>query len=159
MITNRRNIEMSDNIRSVIKERHAFYEVLPYYVVLDEKHGSQSATTRRVQAGFDVGVYGVSPEDQRLMMPQPHEYSVGYAALRKIAENVSQLTGDVCSLEPIPYPSTVVIDLRDNAKKVEGMFRIRISHFRGLDQPAGLPEQRALEEIEKQLKSLGVARR
>lgn len=150
---------MSDNIRKLIKERRAFYEVLPYYVVLDQRHGSLSATTRRIQAGFDVDIYGVSPEDKRLMMPQPHEYSVGYAALRKIVKNVSQLSGDSCSLEPIPYPSTVVIDLRDNPKKVEGMLRIRISHFRGLDQSAGLPEQRALDEIENQLKGLGVARR
>jgi hypothetical protein len=150
---------MSDNIRSVIKERHAFYEVLPYCVVLDERHGSLPATTRRVQAGFDVDIYGVRTEDNKLLKPEPHEYSVSYAALQTIAKNVSQLTSDSCSLEAIPFPSTVVLDLRDNAKKVEAMLRIRISHFRGLDQPAGLPEQRALEDIEKQLKSLGVARR
>jgi hypothetical protein len=31
---------MSDNLRSRIKEHHAFYEVLPYYVLLEESHGS-----------------------------------------------------------------------------------------------------------------------
>ena len=149
---------MSDNIRSVVKERHAFYEVLPYYVVLDERHGSLPATTRRVQAGFDVDVYGGRTEDNKLLKPESHEYSVSYAALQNIVENVSQLTSDSCSLEPIPFPSTVVIDVQDDAK-VEAMLRIRISHFRGLDQPAGLPEQRALDEIEKQLNRLGIARR
>jgi hypothetical protein len=42
---------------------------------------------------------------------------------------------------------------------MEATFRLRISHGRGLDQPAGLPEQRALEEVEKELKSMGFARR
>ena len=148
---------MSDNIRSVVKERHACFEVLPYFVLLEERHGSLPATTRRVQAGFDVDIYGARTEDNKLLKPESHEYSVSYTALQKIAENVSQLTSDSCSLEAIPFPSTVVLDVHDH--KVEGMLRIRISHFRGLEQPASLPEQRALDEIEKQLNSLGVARR
>jgi hypothetical protein len=55
---------------------------------------------------------------------------------------------DSCSLEVIPSPSTVVF----GSRKMEATFRLRISHGRGLDQPAGLPEQRALEEVEKELK-------
>jgi len=39
------------------------------------------------------------------------------------------------------------------------MIRIRISHRRGGDQPAGLPEQHTLEEIENQLNGLGITRR
>jgi hypothetical protein len=36
------------------------------------------------------------------------------------------------------------------------MLRIRITHGRGLDQPAGAPEERALKEIQEQLHVLGV---
>jgi hypothetical protein len=55
----RRKIDMSDNFHSLIKEHHAFYEVVPYYLLFEERHGSSSARTRRVQAGFDVEIYGV----------------------------------------------------------------------------------------------------
>ena len=38
---------MSDNLRSLIKEHHAFYEVLPYYLLLEERHGSSSAVNSK----------------------------------------------------------------------------------------------------------------
>jgi hypothetical protein len=146
---------MSDNLRALIKEHHAFYEVLPYYVLLEERHGSFPAITRRVQAGFDVEIYGVNIRNElALPGPDPH-YALGHAELQKIAEKISHHTS--CSLEVIPFPSTAVIDSRN--ANVEGMLRIRISHRRGLDQPAGPPEQQALEEVENQLHGLGIARR
>jgi hypothetical protein len=151
----RRKIDMSESIRLLAKEHHAFYEVLPYHVVLEEGHGSPAARMVRIQAGFDVEVYGVNIKDE--FRPDP-EYALGYTALQKIVENVSHHASGSCSLEAISFPSTVVVDSRNGAK-VEGMFRIRISHSRGLDQPADLPEQHALEEVEKQLHELGVARR
>jgi hypothetical protein len=74
-----------------------------------------------------------------------------------MAERVSQHTSDSCSLEVIPFPFVAIIDGRDG--KVEAIIRLRISHGRGLDQPAGMPEQRALEEVEKELDSMGIKRR
>ena len=91
-------------------------------------------------------------------MPPPQEYALGYAELQKIAERVSQHTSDSCSLEVIPFSSTAIIDSRNHGQ-VEAMIRIQISHERGLDQPAGPPEQRALEEVERELKTLGIAHR
>lgn len=140
---------MSDNIRLLAKEHHAFYEVLPYHVM----YGSPAV---RIQRGFDVEIYGANKNE--LAMPgRDPDYALGYAALQKIAENVAHHASGSCSVEATSFPSTVIVDTRNHAK-VEGMFRIRISH-RGLDQPAGLPEQHALEEVEKQLHELGVARR
>ena len=147
---------MSENLQRVVKEYHAFYEVSPYYVMVEEKHGGHVANARRVQAGFDVDVYGVSNKSE-LELPPPPEYAVSYAELKKIADTVS-LHASGCSIEVIPFPSTVFLDARKHFQP-EGMLRIRISHQGGVDQPSGLPEQRALEEIENQLKSLGVARR
>ena len=147
---------MSDNLRSLAKEHHAFYEVLPHYVVLEERHGSSAAS--RVQAGFDVEIYAANiKNDLALPGPDPN-YAFGSAELQKVAESISHQATGSCSLEVISFPSTVVVDSQNDAK-VEAMFRIRISHCRGLDQPAGPPEQHALEEVENQLHKLGVARR
>ena len=149
---------MPDDIRSLIKEHHAFYEVSPYYVLLDERPVGLPATTRRVQAGFNVDVYGVRTEDTEPAMPPPQEYALGYAELQKLAESVSQHASDSCSLEVIPFSSTAIIDSRNHGQ-VEAMIRIQISHERGLNQPAGSPEQRALKEVERELKTLGIAHR
>jgi len=147
---------MADNFGSLVKQYHAFYEVSPYYVELEERPVGLPAKTRRVQAGFEVDVYGVRPEDNEPAMPPPHEYALGYTELQKLAERVSQHATDSCSLEVFPFPSVAIIDPKG---KVEAIIRIRISHWRGLDQPAGPAEQRALEEVEKELRSLGIARR
>src|SRR5271165_7638680 len=136
---------MADNISSLVQEHQAFYEVSPYYVLLDERPVGLPAKTRRVHAGFNVDVYGVRTEDTEPAMPPPHEYALGYAELQKIAARVSQHASDSCSLEVIPFSSVAIIDTR-NQGKVEAMIRIQISHERGLDQPAGPAEQRALEE-------------
>jgi hypothetical protein len=78
--------------------------------------------------------------------------------LQKIAEELSRHATGSSFLEVIEFPSTVFFDSRRHGK-AEGLLRIRISHCRGLDQPAGMPEQSALEELEKELKNLGLARR
>ena len=149
---------MPDDIRSLLREHHAFYEVSPYYVLLDERPVGLPATTRSVQAGFNVDVYGIRTENTEPAMPPPQEYALGYAELQKLAERVSQHASDSCSLEVIPFSSTAIIDSRNHGQ-VEAMIRIQISHERGLNQPAGSPEQRALKEVEGELRTLGIAHR
>lgn len=146
---------MSTSIRSLIQEHHAFYEVSPYYEMV-QTDGRDSAS-QKIQAGFDVDIYGVNIGNH-LEMPHPEEYALGHAELRKIVEEISCLTTDSCVLELFSFPSTVVFDVRDHGK-VEVMLRVRISHYRGLDQPAGAAEERALEEIKRRLESIGVVRR
>jgi hypothetical protein len=148
---------MFETIRALIKEHHAFYEVSPYYVVVDERQG-RSPATRRVQAGFDIDVYGAKVDGDAVVMPPPREYALGHAELKRLAEQISRDADESCSLEVIPFSSTAVLAVGGQAK-VTARIRIRVSHWRGLDQPAGEPEYRALEEIEKQLRALGVARR
>ena len=149
---------MPDDIRLLAKEHHAFYEVSPYYILFDERPVGLPATTRTVQAGFNIDVYGVRTEDNELAMPEPHEYAIGCAALGKLAEEVSERASDSCSLEIISFPSTAIVGNRNHGQ-VEALIRIQISHDRGLDQPAGAAEQCALQEVEKELKSLGIAHR
>jgi hypothetical protein len=145
---------MAEDLQQLIKEHDAFYEVLSYYVVLDNPHGTPAATRRRIHAGFDVDIYGTTTSHE---LPPP-DYAVGYAGLQKTASTVAEHAEDRCSIGVVPFPSTVYLDTR-NHLQARAKLRIRISHGRGLDQPAGAPEERALREIENELKSLGVPRR
>lgn len=149
---------MSDDITAVAREHHAFYEVSPYYVFVEEKHGSPAARNQKVQAGFDVDVYGVNIK-AGFEFPGPDpDYALSDAQLQEIAEDISRHAAGSCYLEVISFPETIVFDSRKK-DMVEGMFKIRISHLRGLDQPAGEPEHQALDELVQRLRSLGVAGR
>ena len=147
---------MAANLQPLIQKYHIFYEVLPYNIVIEEGHGSPTMTRRTIQAGFDVDVHGLSDKTE-LELPPANEYGFAYAELKKIANSVSHHASE-CSIEAIPFPSTVFSEA-DEQFPSGAIIRIRISHSRGINQPAGLPEQRALEEVEKQLHSLGIARR
>ena len=145
---------MSEILQPLVKKYRAFYEVLPYHIVIEKGHGSPNSTRSIVQAGFDVDVHGVSNKD-KLELPPSVEYALGCAELKKIADTVTHTSE--CSIEVVPFPSTVFSDARRHLQS-EAVVRIRISH-RGADQHVGLPEQHALEEVEKHLQGLGLARR
>jgi hypothetical protein len=151
-----RELAVSQTVQQLIERYHAFYEVSPYHVVVEEGHGSPTATRRIIQGGFDVDVHGVSNKSE-LELPPPAEYALGYAELKKIADTVSYQANE-CSIEVIPFPATVFSEAREQFRS-EAVVRIRISHCRGVDQPSGLPEQYALKEVEEQLQALGVRRR
>ena len=68
---------MADSFGLLVKEHHAFYEVSPDYVELEERPVGLPAKTRRVQAGFNVDVYGIRTEDNEPAMPPPSRVRVG----------------------------------------------------------------------------------
>jgi len=144
---------MSDDLRKLVEERQPYYEVLPYYVVVEEGHGSASGGTRRIQAGFDIDIYG-KKADNKLPGHSP-KYLMGYEELQKIAKETSCQIGDSCSIEVIPFFSTIFLDTKNNLRP-QAMLRVIISHWRGLDQPAGPAEDRALRTIERRLQGLGL---
>jgi hypothetical protein len=139
---------VSENIHELIEQHHAFYEVLPYYIVQETQ-----GTTKRIQAGFDIDVYGIKPSDEQ---HPGRDYALGYVALEKLVATILQHTGDSCSVEVIPFPSTVVIDTKKQFRE-EGMLRIRIAH-KGL-QAAGKPEERVLNDIKERLHDMGLRQR
>ena len=149
---------MSENIASLAKEHHAFYEVLPYHIVLQEKHAGLPDTHRTIQIGFDVDVYGLNIKSDLAFPGADPDYTRGCTGLEKIAEEVSRRVGGSCFVEVISFPETIVFDNR-HFNTVEGLIKIRISHRRGFDRPAGEAEQNALTEVLKQLHGLGIARR
>jgi hypothetical protein len=141
---------VSENIQDVIEQHHAFYEVQPHYTVLGERQ-VPAGTARRIQAGYDIDVFGIktSPEQK----PGP-DYLLVYAALKKLVETISSNVGESCSVEVVPFGSSVVIDTKRKFQQ-EGMLRISITHS-GLDQPAGEAEERALKQLKEHLHNLGL---
>ncbi len=79
---------MSEHLEQLVKKYHAFHEVSPYNIVIEEGHGSPGATRRIIQAGFDVDVRGLSDKSE-LELPPPAEYALGYAEVKRIADAVS----------------------------------------------------------------------
>lgn len=146
---------MSDKIRSLIEEHHAFYEVLPFYALAEHGSPGRTAGAERVQAGFNVDIYGVRTADDEPVPLPAEEYGLGWEELQKIANSVSEYIDHSCSLEVIPFPAVAIIDGRDG--RVESLHRLRISHRPGTGRSVGVPEQRALNEVEKQLKAMGLA--
>jgi hypothetical protein len=144
---------MAENVSQLINEHRAFYEVTPYYVVVEDAHGTPAATRSRIQAGFDVDIYGEITSKE---LPPP-DYPLAIAVVKDIADAVAQHTNDSCSIRVIPFPSMVVLDTRDHLR-TQARLRIRISHSRGLSEPSGVLEERALREIEDELKKLRVPR-
>ena len=144
---------MSDVIQQLITEHHVYYEVLPYYIVIEQGHGSPAANTHRVQAGFDIDIYGTRIENE-LPLHSPN-YALGYAELQKIAEGTSRHPSTSCSIEVISFGSTILFDTRNHFQP-QAMLRIMVSHRGDLDEPSGPADEHALKEIEKQLQRLGV---
>ena len=146
---------MSKDLYGLIEEHHAFYEVSPYYLVLKEKPASLTPTTRTIQAGFDVDIFGMNTNKEPLL-PGP-DYALGCAKLQRLVEEIARHTTDSCSLHVIASPDRVALGGPSHTEP-EGMLRVRVSHHRGLDQPYGLAEEQALKELENQLKQLGISR-
>jgi hypothetical protein len=146
---------VSENIHELIEQHHAFYQVLPYYIMVQimVQEERTHATTKRIQAGFDIDVYGIKPSHEQ---HPGRDYVLGYVALEKLVETILPHTGESCSVEVIRFPSTVVFDPKRQFQE-EGMLRIRITH-KAL-QPAGKPEERALKEIKDRLHDLGLSQR
>ena len=123
----------------LVKKYRVSYEVSRYDELIEEAHGSAC---------------GLSDKDTT-ELPPPGDYALGYAALKEIADGVAQHASE-CSIEVIPFASTAFSEA--HSSRSEAVIRIRISH-RGIPQPVGPPEQNALEELERQLQSLGLRRR
>ena len=147
---------MSKNICQVIEKHGAFYEVEPYYVFLEEGHGTPAVKTRRIQAGFDVNVYGMKTSDDPGLPGLSPSYALACASLLELTKTIQSHATDACSIEVIPFGSTAVLDTKSHLQP-QAMLRIRITHQRGLEQPADKPEQHALEEVEEELRRLGVS--
>ena len=146
--------EITENIRRLIEDHRTHYEVSSHYIVVEQRPAGAAPNTRRIQAGFDIDVYGTKPIHDSGPAP---EYELGYGMLNQVAEMILASATESCSIEAIPFRSTTIRDTKNHFEPL-AMIRISITHNRGLDQPIGAAEQHALTEMEEQLKALGLKR-
>lgn len=146
---------MAKDMAELIEQHHPYFEVLPYYVLLESHPPGAAAATRRIHAGFDIDIYG----DRTTSKPGATEdYSLAQSLLDDLAHTVSAHADSACSVELIPFDNTTYFDMQRHFQP-EARLRLRISHQRGLDQPAGKAEEAVLQELKERLKALGIAQR
>src|SRR5262245_20476401 len=121
---------MIDEVESLFREHHAFYEVAHYDVV---------AAARRVHVGFDIDVYAARTNHAGPFMPPPAEYARASAALTTVANRASRDAAGTCLVEAFSFPTTVIFGLRGHPGEPAAMFRIRIA-VSSFDRLAGDPE-------------------
>src|SRR5258708_5364719 len=141
-------------IYEVFEQHHLPYEVRPYYVILDRRPAGAPPIEQKVQAGFDVDLYGALEKAQLpLYRSEGARMVVNY--FEAVAQEIQSKAGQHCTIEVIPYEDSLVLDTHERFRP-QVMLRIRISHARGLDQPEGPSEEQALEAMRETLHRLEV---
>ena len=142
-------------LHEVLERYGVRYEVRPYYVVLDEHPIGAPAIEQRVQAGFDVNLYGVLEKDQ-LPLFRNEEARMVVHHFETVAREIQLKVGQGCTIEVIPHPNSLVLDTHQHFQP-EAVLQVRISHARGLDQPKGPPEEQALQAVREALRELKIS--
>lgn len=143
---------MSGDVRPIIESHHCYFEVSPFYIVAEDRPVGRSVSIRRVQAGFDLDIYGIKMSSQP---DPPAEYWLVYTRLNEVVDVVRHDNNQDCCIEVIPFGSTIVLDTSNHLQPM-AMLRIRVRHNGDIHEPAGEAEQRALKAVEAQLSRLGI---
>ena len=141
------------DVREVLKEHDARYEVHPYYVVLDQRPAGAPPVEHRVRAGFEVDLYGTLENRQLPIHDTKAQMVVNY--FEAIARDIQTKVGQDCTVDIIASPESVVLDVHDSFRPL-ALLRIQISHARGLEQPEGPAEEQALKSMQETLRRLDV---
>jgi hypothetical protein len=142
------------DIHEVLERHHTRYEVRPYYAELDQPSAGARPAEQRIQAGFDVDLYGTL-ETMQLPLFGSKEGRMVVNYFETIAQRIQSKIGQHCTIEVIADTDSLVLDTHQHFRP-EAMLRIRISHARGLDQPEGPSEEQALKAIQETLHELEV---
>ena len=139
-------------VQGVFQRHRVRYEVRPYYVLFEQRPPGAPSVGQRIQAGFDVDLFGTldKMEVPRLLREEG-DIVIGY--FEAVAREVQSKVGQRCTVEVKGYPDSLVLD---SHFQPQAMVRIRISHSRGLDQSEGPSEEQALEAIREKLHTLGL---
>jgi hypothetical protein len=147
--------DVTQTVNDVLERHHARYEVRPYYEMFDLRPVGAPEIIKRVQAGFDVDLYGNLIENETLPLYRSEGARMVVAYFENIAKQIQSKVGQQCTVQVITCDDALVLDSRHNFQR-EAMLRIRIGHSRGLDQAAGPPEEQALEAIRQTLRGMNV---
>jgi len=136
--------------------RHdARYEVTHYFVMLDVRTFGVPAAQRRIHAGFDLNLYGNGFRHPAMLSIPNGELRATLQQLSAACRDVVSQAKENCTIEILPFDATLVLDVKRHFEP-EALVRIRITHSRGLDQPAGATEEKALADVTASLDALGV---
>jgi len=131
------------------------YEVSPYFVVVDDRTYGRPPIKRRIPAGFDFDLYAAGPNHGSALSFQNGELRKTLDELcAASAEAIARLSEN-SRIEIVPFEGTLILNVRSHFEP-EALVRIRITHSRGLDQPAAASEDEARTHLEERLRSLGV---
>lgn len=146
---------MPGDLHTLIGRHRVFYEVWPYYVLLDLRNHGSPAVKRRVQVGYDVDLYGTGASQELRLANGDDQVPLAVDDLKQVAQAVLPNPSDSCAIQVIPFETSLVLDTKEHFQP-EALLRIRITHCRGLDQPVGPLEERTLQDVEGKLRALGV---
>jgi len=144
---------LSEDVRQVIESHHCYSEISPYYIVTEERRIGGPVSVRTVQAGFDLDICGVKMSSQP---DPPAEYWLVYNKLKDVVDAVRRENDQSCSIEVIPFGSTIVLDTGNHLQPMATL-RIRVTYNGDVHEPAVAAEQQALKALEAQLSTLGIA--
>src|SRR5215467_10161179 len=148
---------ITENIRGLIEKHKIFYEIMPYFVLLDERPVGKPAIHKRVQAGFDINLYALyaAPEQPLRTGSGNEEFRATEEDLQRVAREIVSEAKSSDEIEITPFENSVILDIHQNLRP-EAFLRIRITHDRGLAQPEGPMEEQTLAVIRERLLQLGV---
>jgi len=144
-----------DDAREIFIRHHARYEVSPYFVLLDRRTLGAPPSQRRIHAGFDVDLYGNGFDDSAALSVENSELRETLNELGAACREAAAHAAGYSRIEIIPWNATLVLNVKSHLEP-EALVTIRITHSRGLDQPAGSTEERALADVLGNLYSMGV---
>jgi hypothetical protein len=142
------------DVHEVFERYHVCYEVRPYYVIWDQRPEGAPATEQKVQAGYGVDLYAAI-EKYQVPPFDSEEARMVVDYLESVAREVQAAAGQHCTVEVIQSRDSLVLDTQKHFQP-QVTLQIRISHDRGLDQPAGPSEEQALQAVREALHELGV---
>jgi len=142
------------DIPDICSRYQVHYEVRPYYVVWAHCPENAPHTEQTIQAGFTVDLYAAL-EKCEVPFFDTEDARVAVDYFDSLAHKIQAEAGNNCRVEVIPQEGSLVMDTHEHFQP-EAMLQIRISHDRGLDQPAGGSEETALKTMREALHELGV---
>jgi hypothetical protein len=148
-------VDTLDHARGLFLHHHARYEVSPYFVVLDVRPPGVRPSRRKIQAGYDVDLYGNGFDHGAAHSFENGEPEKTLEELHAACQIAVGQAVEHSGIEIIDDDGSVFLDVKSHLEP-EAMVRIRITHTRGLDQAAGESERKVLAGVVKSLESLGV---
>ena len=150
-------VETPAHARELFLRHHTRYEVSPYYVLLDLRTFGVPAIHRRIQAGFDIELHANGFDRESTIALQDGELQKSLNDIQAACRVAIVQAAADSNIEIIPIDSTLILNVKNHLEP-EALVCIRVTHTRGLDQPAGAKEENVVAAVVSSLESLGVKR-